>query len=95
MTQPRPVSNATYTRRKFDTIDAIAAHPALPAAAMAPPLTAVGPGAVSGFLIGLIIATGLGIGTLYTLIVVAAINLWLARGRLIGLAYARNENHGG
>lgn len=47
--------------------------------AMAPLLFASGPGAVSRFDIGLVIATGLGIGTLFTLFVVPAFYLVLAR----------------
>ena len=47
--------------------------------AMVPLLTASGPGAVSRFDIGLVIATGLGIGTLFTLFVVPAVYLLLAR----------------
>jgi multidrug efflux pump len=47
--------------------------------AMVPLLTASGPGAVSRFHIGLVIATGLGIGTLFTLFVVPAVYLLLAR----------------
>ena len=47
--------------------------------AMAPLLTASGPGAVSRFHIGLTIASGLGIGTLFTLFVVPAVYLLLAR----------------
>ncbi|MGD2119387.1 MAG: efflux RND transporter permease subunit [Chromatiales bacterium] len=47
--------------------------------AMAPLLTASGPGAVSRFDIGLVVATGLGIGTLFTLYVVPAVYLLLAR----------------
>jgi len=47
--------------------------------AMIPLLTATGPGAVSRFDIGLVIATGLGIGTLFTLFVVPAFYLLLAR----------------
>jgi multidrug efflux pump len=49
--------------------------------AMIPLLTASGPGAVSRFHIGLVIATGLGIGTLFTLFVVPAVYLLLARDR--------------
>ncbi len=49
--------------------------------AMAPLLTASGPGAVSRFDIGLVIATGLGIGTLFTLFVVPATYVILARTR--------------
>jgi multidrug efflux pump len=47
--------------------------------AMVPLLTAHGPGAVSRFDIGLVIASGLGIGTLFTLFVVPAVYLLLAR----------------
>jgi multidrug efflux pump len=47
--------------------------------AMVPLLTATGPGAVSRFDIGLVIAAGLGIGTLFTLFVVPAVYLLLAR----------------
>jgi multidrug efflux pump len=47
--------------------------------AMIPLLTATGPGAVSRFDIGLVISTGLGIGTLFTLFVVPAVYLLLAR----------------
>ncbi|NIR32007.1 MAG: MMPL family transporter [Gammaproteobacteria bacterium] len=47
--------------------------------AMIPLLTASGPGAVSRFHMGLVIATGLGIGTLFTLFVVPAVYLLIAR----------------
>ncbi len=47
--------------------------------AMVPLLTAAGPGAVSRFHIGLTIATGLGIGTLFTLFVLPAFYVLLAR----------------
>ena len=47
--------------------------------AMIPLLTASGPGAVSRFHIGLVITTGLGIGTLFTLFIVPAVYLLLAR----------------
>ncbi|MBZ0070194.1 MAG: efflux RND transporter permease subunit [Gammaproteobacteria bacterium] len=47
--------------------------------AMFPLLTASGPGAVSRFDIGLVVATGLGVGTLFTLFVVPAVYLVLAR----------------
>lgn len=47
--------------------------------AMLPLLFASGPGAVSRFHIGLTIAAGLGIGTLFTLFVVPAFYVWLAR----------------
>ncbi|HKK05050.1 MAG TPA: efflux RND transporter permease subunit [Gammaproteobacteria bacterium] len=49
--------------------------------AMVPLLTATGPGAVSRFDIGLVIASGLGIGTLFTLFVVPAVYVVLARDR--------------
>ncbi|MDX1595022.1 MAG: efflux RND transporter permease subunit, partial [Gammaproteobacteria bacterium] len=52
--------------------------------AMVPLLTASGPGAVSRFHIGLVISTGLGIGTLFTLFVVPAVYLLLARPRRAG-----------
>ncbi len=47
--------------------------------AMVPLLLASGPGAVSRFQIGLTIASGLGIGTLFTLFVVPAVYLLLAK----------------
>jgi multidrug efflux pump len=47
--------------------------------AMVPLLTATGPGAVSRFDIGLTIAAGLGIGTLFTLFVLPAFYILLAR----------------
>ncbi|MEE9356393.1 MAG: efflux RND transporter permease subunit [Methylococcaceae bacterium] len=47
--------------------------------AMVPLLTASGPGAVSRFDIGLVIASGLGVGTLFTLFVVPAFYLLLAK----------------
>jgi multidrug efflux pump len=47
--------------------------------AMIPLLTASGPGAVSRFHIGLVIASGLGIGTLFTLFVVPATYALIAR----------------
>jgi len=46
--------------------------------AMIPLLTASGPGAVSRFDIGLVIVTGLGIGSLFTLFVVPAFYLLLS-----------------
>jgi multidrug efflux pump len=53
--------------------------------AMVPLLLATGPGAVSRFHIGLVIATGLGIGTLFTLYVVPAFYMLLspAKSRVI------------
>ncbi|MGR9035810.1 MAG: efflux RND transporter permease subunit, partial [Gammaproteobacteria bacterium] len=50
--------------------------------AMIPLLTATGPGAASRFDIGLVIAGGLGIGTLFTLFVVPAFYLLLAHNKL-------------
>jgi len=47
--------------------------------AMVPLLLASGPGAVSRFHIGLVIATGLGIGTLFTLFVLPAVYLLLSK----------------
>jgi multidrug efflux pump len=47
--------------------------------AMVPLLLASGPGAVSRFHIGLVIATGLGIGTLFTLFVVPAVYMLLGQ----------------
>ncbi len=47
--------------------------------ATVPLLTASGPGAVSRFDIGVVIASGLGIGTLFTLFVVPAVYVLLAR----------------
>jgi len=47
--------------------------------AMGPLLTASGPGAVSRFDIGLVIASGLGVGTLFTLFVVPAVYMLMAR----------------
>jgi multidrug efflux pump len=46
--------------------------------AMIPLLTASGPGAVSRFDIGLVITTGLGIGTLFTLFIVPGMYVLLA-----------------
>jgi multidrug efflux pump len=46
--------------------------------AMVPLLLASGPGAVSRFDIGLVIATGLGVGTLFTLFVVPAVYMLLS-----------------
>jgi multidrug efflux pump len=50
--------------------------------AMIPLLVASGPGAASRFDIGLVIASGLGVGTLFTLFVVPAFYLLLAREKL-------------
>jgi len=49
--------------------------------AMIPLLFASGPGAASRFDIGLVIASGLGVGTLFTLFVVPAFYLLLVRDR--------------
>ena len=46
--------------------------------AMFPLLVASGPGAVSRFEIGLVISTGLGIGTVFTLYVVPAFYMLMA-----------------
>jgi len=51
--------------------------------AMVPLLLASGPGAVSRFHIGLVIATGLGIGTLFTLFVVPAVYLLLGQAHVV------------
>jgi len=51
--------------------------------AMVPLLIATGPGAVSRFHIGLVVASGLGIGTLFTLFVVPAVYLLLARDHTV------------
>ena len=57
--------------------------------AMFPLLTASGPGAVSRFDIGLVVATGLGVGTLFTLFVVPAVYLVLARDHARAAARGR------
>jgi multidrug efflux pump len=62
--------------------------------AMLPLLTATGPGAVSRFDIGLVIATGLGIGTLFTLFVVPAAYVKLARSRTAAAPEAGAEVEG-
>ncbi|MEQ9003660.1 MAG: efflux RND transporter permease subunit [Pseudomonadales bacterium] len=49
--------------------------------AMVPLLLATGPGSVSRFQMGLVIFTGLGLGTLFTLFVVPAVYVLLARDR--------------
>jgi multidrug efflux pump len=59
--------------------------------AMVPLLTASGPGAVSRFDIGLVIATGLGIGTLFTLFVVPAVYLLLARDHAARMREAEQD----
>ncbi len=56
--------------------------------AMVPLLIAGGPGAASRFAIGLVIATGLGIGTLFTLFVVPAMYLLIARDHAAALKNA-------
>ncbi len=62
--------------------------------AMVPLLTATGPGAVSRFDIGLTIATGLGIGTLFTLFVLPAFYLALARDHSAGHSREEEPSHG-
>jgi multidrug efflux pump len=62
--------------------------------AMIPLLTAAGPGAVSRFHIGLVITTGLGIGTLFTLFIVPAVYLLLARDHQRQAAEAEREAAG-
>ncbi|MFT4585880.1 MAG: multidrug efflux pump [Gammaproteobacteria bacterium] len=52
--------------------------------AMAPLLSAGGPGAESRFQMGLVITSGLGIGTLFTLFVVPSYYLLLARDHRAG-----------
>jgi multidrug efflux pump len=59
--------------------------------AMVPLLIASGPGAVSRFDIGLVIATGLGVGTLFTLFVVPTVYLLLARDHSAGVAAAEPD----
>ena len=59
--------------------------------AMVPLLTATGPGAVSRFDMGLVIATGLGIGTLFTLFVVPAVYMLLARDHAAAQAKAEAQ----
>jgi multidrug efflux pump len=51
---------------------------------MVPLLIASGPGAVSRFDIGLVITTGLGIGTLFTLFVVPAVYVMVASREVRG-----------
>ena len=48
---------------------------------MVPLLLATGPGSVSRFQMGLVIFTGLGLGTLFTLFVVPAVYVLLAKDR--------------
>ena len=54
--------------------------------AMAPLLAATGPGAVSRFHLGLVVTSGLGIGTLFTLFVVPAVYVLLARDHAVSPA---------
>ena len=60
--------------------------------AMVPLLLATGAGAGSRFAMGLVIATGMTIGTLFTLFVVPAVYLYLARDRSERPAAARHPN---
>jgi len=78
------ITEALNKRRAVERAAAIRLRPILMTTvsmivAMFPLLFASGPGAVSRFHIGLTIATGLGIGTLFTLFVVPAVYLLLAR----------------
>ncbi|MFW5815430.1 MAG: efflux RND transporter permease subunit [Wenzhouxiangella sp.] len=59
--------------------------------AMIPLLIAAGPGAGSRFAIGLVIASGMTIGTAFTLFVVPAIYLYLARDRSVGRPAADDD----
>jgi multidrug efflux pump len=59
--------------------------------AMVPLLIASGPGAVSRYQIGLVIATGLGIGTIFTLFVVPAVYVLLARRHVEDTRQAREH----
>ena len=52
--------------------------------AMIPLLIAVGPGAESRFQIGLIISTGLGFGTIFTLFVVPVFYIILSQKKCLG-----------
>lgn len=63
--------------------------------AMVPLLSASGPGAVSRFHIGLIIASGLGIGTVFTLFVVPVVYLLLARGHSVRVTESSQMQAGG
>lgn len=63
--------------------------------AMLPLLTASGPGAVSRFDIGLTVATGLGIGTLFTLFVLPAFYVLFARDHSRSQRHASVENTAG
>ncbi|PKM13069.1 MAG: multidrug efflux protein [Gammaproteobacteria bacterium HGW-Gammaproteobacteria-3] len=60
--------------------------------AMVPLLMATGPGASSRFDIGLVIASGLGVGTLFTLFIVPAFYLLLARDRQRDLLNAGQQD---
>ena len=64
--------------------------------AMVPLLIASGPGAMSRSHIGLVIASGLGIGTLFTLFVVPAFYVWLAgdhRPRAARISQEHSHEH--
>ncbi|MFP4496077.1 MAG: efflux RND transporter permease subunit, partial [Halochromatium sp.] len=61
--------------------------------AMIPLLLASGPGAVSRFDIGLVITTGLGIGTLFTLFVVPAMYVLMASPTVTRVAGATAESN--
>ena len=62
--------------------------------AMVPLLSATGPGAASRFNMGLVIAAGLGIGTLFTLFVVPAVYTLLARDHQAAEAMTRDLEQG-
>ncbi len=59
--------------------------------AMVPLLMVSGPGAASRSDIGLVIASGLGVGTLFTLFIVPAFYLLLARDRQVTFLVADNK----
>lgn len=63
--------------------------------AMLPLLTATGPGAVARFSMGLIIAAGMTIGTLFTLYVLPAVYLYLGRDYHADRRTLDNESVGG
>ncbi len=78
------ISKALEKREALEQAAAIRLRPILMTTmamimAMIPLLTATGPGAVSRFDIGLVIASGLGIGTLFTLFVVPSFYLILGK----------------
>lgn len=77
------ITEGVDKREAIETASAIRLRPVLMTTvamimAMVPLLMASGPGAVSRFDIGLVIATGLGIGTLFTLFVLPAVYMLLS-----------------